>query len=131
MGLKPEATMGPNRPVDMRLARKMSPSQGASFSLAPVACSSITSASPSGATGASIVPDDVAIRRLLDEPTQRVGPFVGHRDLWRARHGEILGRDEATPLEGAVAELTSHPARHVLDGRIDVAGRTGVVGENR
>ena len=77
----------------------------------------------------AVVPDDVAIRRLLNDPAQGVGQLVGERDLRRAGNGEILRRDDAASFEGAVAELQADPARHVLDGGVDVAGPTEVVGE--
>ena len=78
----------------------------------------------------SVVPNDVAVRRLLDDPAHRVRYFVRDRDLRRADKCEILGRDDTAPLEEAVAELKLDPARHVLDRRVDVTGPTVVVGES-
>src|SRR5258707_5434578 len=57
------------------------------------------------AARSAIVPNDVAVRRLLNYPTQRVEHLVRHRNLWRVGDGEILGRNDAFSLEVAAAEL--------------------------
>jgi hypothetical protein len=77
------------------------------------------------------MPNDGAVRRPRQEPAHRVVRIVIDRDLGPARIGEAFRRHDAPSLEAAVPELQANPARHVLDGGIEVAGRAEVIRKNR
>jgi hypothetical protein len=79
------------------------------------------------AVGTAVVPNAVAVPRLLNDPAKGVEHLVGDRHLWRVSKGKIFGRDNAASFEGAVAELQADPARHIFDCGVDVAGPTEVV----
>ena len=53
------------------------------------------------------VPDDVAVRCLLDDPAKCVGRLVADRDLRRARIGEVLGRDNCACRRGRLWQAAS------------------------
>src|ERR1700732_3293186 len=76
----------------------------------------------------SVVPNEIAVRRLTEDPAKRVGRFVVYCHLRRARDCEVFRRDEGLSLEAAVGQMQTHPVRHILNIGVDVAGASNVVG---
>src|SRR6476620_329549 len=59
----------------------------------------------SEAGSASVMPDDSAVRRLRDDPAERVTHLVVKRHFRSSRNRQIFRRDDRFSFEAAVIEL--------------------------